>query len=279
MSVDHIVMYQKMTSNKRYGDPPLPDWVYKQTLNYPRHPKHSELIGVYTEAEKQYGEWVEVLQSAYQQKWQDPENAQKSESVKQCQQEVEEARKALWQASEALREFNNHTLEQRISLYETEIKEWKTRLAEAQKAEEEYTKQLLNDVDAAARRLERMVDGYSGQKAEYSESQLSKLRSLKNEVESIEAKILDCQRDIQRIHELVDQSERSSQLQATMDAALSKFNKSCAKFGETWGELQSLAAEHDIRIVNQNNLEIPLEATYRQINNPYEGGSTISLSF
>lgn len=54
MSVDHAIVYQKMTSNKRYGDPPLADWVYKQTRRYSHHPKHSELIRADRKVKKQH---------------------------------------------------------------------------------------------------------------------------------------------------------------------------------------------------------------------------------
>lgn len=277
MSVDHLVMYQKMTSSKRYNDPPLPGWVRKQTLSYPHHPKHSELIEAYSKAKKQYDESVEVLQSAYQRRWQDPENPQRSESVKQCQQQVEETKKALEQAQEALREFNDHTPQQRIDLYEAQIKGWETQLVEARRAEQEYTKQLLDDPNAAARRLDRMVNGYSGEKAEYSPEQLGQLGSLKNNVESIEAKILNFQRDIQRIQELVAQEERKSQVQAIMDAAVPKFNEACAALAVALAELQSVAAQHDVRVISEYNLQLPTGAKFKQSNSPIEGDSTINI--
>lgn len=279
MSVDHLVMYQKMTSSKRYGNPPLPDWVRKQNLSYPHHRQHSELIEAYSKAKKQYDESVEVLQSAYQRRWQDPENPQRSESVKQCQQQVEETKKVLEQAQEALQEFNDHSPEQRIGFYEAEIKEWETQLVEARRAEQEYTEAMLNDPTAARKRLERQVNGYSGAEAEYSSEQLSKLRSLKAEVRSIEVEILNCLRDIQRIHELVAQEERSSQIQAIMDAAVPKFNEACAGLAVALAELQSLAAQHDIRVISEYNLQLPTKAKFKQSNSPIEGDSTINIIF
>lgn len=276
MSIDHIVGYEKM-SGKRY-DSPLPNWMYEQKLAYPPHPKHSELIGVYTEAKKQYDESVEILQSSFQRKWQDPENPQKSESANQCQQQQQEFRKALELAEETLRKFNNHTPMERVALYNAEIKEWETQLAEVQRAEREYIKELLDDPNAAAKRLERMVNGYSGEKAEYSPEQLSKLRSLKNDVETVEGQILSLQRDVERIRQLAAEQERKAKIQATMDAALPKFNEACARFVEAWEELQTLADEHGIHIVSPQNLQIPKQAIFRQTNKPHEGASTIHIS-
>lgn len=277
MSIDHIVGYEKM-SGKKYNSP-LPSWVYEQKLAYPHHPRHSELIKEYERTKKQHDESVELVQSAYQRKWRDSENARLLQSVEQCQHHLEEAQKVLASAEEALREFNSHTPQQRICLYEVEIKEWEVQLVEARRAEQEYTKQLLDDPDAAAKRLERMVNGYSGEKVEYSAEQLSKLRSLKNDVESIEAKILSLQRDIQRIYELVSQQECQARIQAMMDVALPKFSGACARLAEAWGELQSLAAEHDIRIVSQHNLQLPTGAKFKQSNSPYEGVSSIHIIF
>lgn len=278
MSVDHLAVYQKMTSNKRYSAP-LPDWVRKQRLDYPHYDKHSELIEAYSKAKKQYDESVEVLQSAYQRRWQNPENPQRSESVRQCQQQLESALSALESAEQALRQFNDHTPQQRIELYESEIGELQGELAKAKHLEQNYIQQMLNNPDAAKKRLERMLEGYSGEKAEYSDEQISDLRSHTRKVESIELKILNSQRDIQRIHQLVIQEEHKAQIQATMDAALPKFNKACARLAEAWGELQSLAAEHDIRIVSQHNLQLPTEAKFKQSNSPYEGVSSIHIIF
>lgn len=277
MSIDHIVGYEKL-SGKKYK-PLVPDWVYQQSLNYPHHPRHSELIEEYRIAKQQYDESVEVLQSAYQRKWQDPENPQRVESVQQCGQKVESALSALESAQQILQEFNNHTPEQRIEFYEVEIREWQIQLLEAQETEQQYTKHLLDDPDAAAKRLERVLSGYTGQKAEYSPEQLGQLRSLKNNVESIELKILNCQRDIERIHQLAAEQEHKAQVQAIIDVALPKFNKTCVKFSEAWGELQSLADEYGIRVVSPHSLELPKGAKFKQSNAPHEGRSSIQVIF
>lgn len=273
MSVDHIVMYQKMTSNKRYGVQ-LPDWVYQEKFNLPAHPKRSELIGQYKEAKQQHDEWVEVLQS----KWRD-EQPQSPQSVMQCQQQIEQTRKALEQAEEALRQFNDHTPQERIRLYEVEIKGWETQLVEAQKLEQQYIKDLLDDPDAAKKRLERMVNGHCGTQVEYSSEQLEQLRLLKNDVELIELKILNSQRDIQRIHELVAQQEHKAQIQAIMDAAVPKFNEACAALAVALAELQSVAVEHDVRVISRYNLQLPTGAKFKQSNSPIEGDSTINIIF
>ena len=277
MSIDHIVAYQKMTSSKRYGDPPLPDWVYKERLSYPIHPHHSELIEEYKKTKKQREESAEVLRSAFERQWKDPENSRLVEFVKQCQQHLQQAEQALSSAEQTLREFNNHTPQERIDLYEAEIREWETQLAEAQKAEHEYTEAMLNDPDAARKRLERMVNGYSGEKAEYSTEQLSKLRSLRNNVESIELKILNAQRNIERIYELVAQEECKARVQSAMDLAIPKFSEACARLAVAWEELQSLATEHSIRVVSPHNLQIPVGANFKQSNAPHEAPSSIYI--
>lgn len=276
MSVDHIVGYEKL-SGKKYK-PLVQDWVYEQSFPYPHHERHSTLIGQYKEAKQQHDQSLEILQSAFQRKWGDSQNARLLQSIEQCQERLEETQKALEQAEEALRQFNDHAPRQRIELYESEIREWEIQLAQAQEAQEEYTKQLLNDPDAARKRLELMVNGYSGEKAEYSPEQLGQLRSLKNEVESIELKILNCQRDIERIHQLAAEQEHKAQVQAIMDASVARFAEACVKFSEAWKELQSLADEYSIRVVSPHNLQIPTGAKFKQSNSPHEGTSSIYVT-
>ena len=152
-------------------------------------------------------------------------------------------------------------------------------LAQAQKAQQEHTEAMLNDPDAARKRLERMVNGYSGEKAEYSPEQLSKLRSLKNDVESIELKILTLQRDVERIRQLAAEQESRLQIQAIMDAAIPRFSEACVKFAEAWEELQSLATKHSIHVISPHNLQIPTGAQFKQTNSPHEGRSSIYITF
>lgn len=90
--------------------------------------------------------------------------------------------------------------------------------------------------------------------------------------------LLSLQRDIERIHELVAQEERKAKIQATMDAAIPKFNQVCVKFAEAWKELQNLANEHDIRVVSPHNLQIPTGAKFKQTNSLYEGPSSIYIT-
>lgn len=261
------------TANNGTSGSRLPKW----TINFPHHPRRTELIQQYETARLKYHESIEVLQFSITRQSQ-LTDSQKAVEIDGCQQRVEVAREELQQAEQQLRNFNDRTPEQRIGLIQLELGDLQVQLLDAHAAEQEYTNQLINDPNLNKRKLERLVFGHTGVEAEYSAEQLNELRLLRGRVQSIQGKIINAQRDVERIRELVAQEQRKAQIQTAMDVALPKFNDACTRFNDAWAELQSVAAEHGIRVVCRA-LQIPSEATFKQSNNPYEGNSTINILF
>lgn len=146
---DQIVSYSQFISQRRDLPESPPQWVHEQRLSYPHHPKHSELISAYSQAKEHYDTAVRALQFGINRCLSEPGNPQVDESIKRSQQQVEAAEKALKQAEQTLQEFNNHTPEQRIALYEAEIASLEVELMEAHAVEHEFTENLLNDPNAA----------------------------------------------------------------------------------------------------------------------------------
>ena len=102
---DHSVMYQRMTSaNTRHNDS-LPDWVYKQALNYPPHPKHWELVQQYQQAYTAYCKSTEIVRYALTSQLKDPTDNQKLAEVDRCQKLAEQSKQELARADQELRDF------------------------------------------------------------------------------------------------------------------------------------------------------------------------------
>ncbi len=281
MTIEQLASLGKIEAMKkraRYDDP-LPAWVYQQRYRYPQHDQHSQLIDAYKKAAEKHAWQVEVLQSAFKRRCQKgyQETVQTAKSLEDCKQQEQEAKEGLNQAVVALQTFNNHTPEERIAVYEAEIAQFEIELMEAHASEHAFTEKMLNDPNAARARLDRMLQGRTGDKAEYSQQDLSELRCLKNVVESLKSKIWKHQRDIQNIRELVSEEERKAAVKAIMDEVLPRFDDACAKFEQALSDLIDAASEHDVR-VNAQNLKIPKQAIFRE-GTYYHGQSTISIEF
>lgn len=273
MVVESLASYGK--ANNTMTGSRLPDWIHEETINFPPHQRRTKLVEEYKVARLKHCESIEILQFATTTS--QLTDSQKVVEIEACQRRVELAKQELQQAEEQLWDFNHHTPQQRAELIELQVAELEAELLKVRVLEQEYVSRLVNDPDANKRRLERLVFGHTGLQAEYSAEQLSQLRSFRDRVQSIEGRIVNFQRDIERIRELVAQEQRKAQIQMAMDVVLPKFNDACTRFNDAWAELQSAAAEHSIAI--SHNLQIPSEATFKQSNNPYEGNSTINLLF
>lgn len=267
---DQLVSYQKFTGNpiRNYV---TPRWVFDQTLPYPAHPRHSELIRHYDEAYEVHFRALEVLQLAVMAQSKDSANQQKLSEVSRCQVQVSASREKLAEAEKELRDFNSHTPEQRISLIEEEITRLEEQLLEAHAAESDYTQTLLDDPEANRQKLERLVHGYRGTEAEYSSEQLAKLRVLRGKVRSIEGDILNHQRDIALIRALVIEQENKATLQAAMDEVLPRFAESCIQLSLAWAEVKNIAAKHNVRVYE--DIRIPKQATFRHSDGAYSPAS------
>lgn len=253
----------------------LPAWVHQQRYSYPHHPRHTALINAFRDAQERHGELIKALQFGYAN--QQPNNPQWVKSIEETQQQREAAKKVLDQAQTELEIYVNHSPEVRISLYQDEIKKLTFLLEEARQQQISYTQTLLNDPTASERRLARQVDGDTSG-GEYSPQQLAELRSLKDAVRTIEAKIKSCEDDIETIHNLVAEAEQRAKVQAAMSEAIPAFNSACVEFLRAWKELRNIASEHKILFYDQMP-EIPSGATFNQQVNPHDKQSSINLTF
>lgn len=264
MTIEHIAMYER--PNRFKTQPIMPSWLYEQKLSYPHHPKHSELIANYQEAERKYSSAISVLQSAFARKREVAnETPQLLESIKRCGERVEQSEKELAVAKKALLDFNNHESETRINLYKSEISVLEEELKQATAAESLYISELLEDPDVQRKRLERQIRGEGS--SEYSSEQMSRLRQLRGKIESIQGKIFSLKHDIQRVRQLVAEAELSANRQAVMNEIVSQFSEACKVFQDSWNRLVTVAIEYDVDI-NSCNLKVPQEATFVESKNP-----------
>lgn len=267
MIIDQLGAYTlQREQNRPGGCSRLPDWAYEQKFPYPHHPQFRQLAEQYKKAKGRHDESVETLQFAYTRRWENPGTPQNPGSINECKRQIEQSEKELHKAEQALKEFVSHEPNQRIALYESEIANLEAQLLNAHAKENEYTTRLLDDPDAAKKRLERLVNGFSGSRAEYSDEQLAELRSLKNNIQSLEGQILNCQRDIQFIIKLASEEERKAEIQTAVNLVITEFDQCCDALTQAMKKLEVIALEHKIRLI-KGDLRAPASATFNQGSN------------
>lgn len=268
-SINQMATYSRQLTRNTPSRSCLPDWVHKG-FPFPPHPQQSALIAAHQEAEAQHADAVETVRFAVNRRIENPSMQDSEESIKECRKREEEAKKVLSKAERELREFINHTPQQRIKLIEVEIQLLNQQLKDARIAEQKYIEELLNDPRAAKARLDRLIDSSSD--SEFSSEQLQTLRSLRGNIQDLEGRILNHQRDVCLINRLVDEQKHKMLIEEAINPVLMEFNQTCARLAESWAELGAIAGQHGIRL-DTTDLRAPSRATFQP------GGNVVHIVF
>lgn len=274
MSIDQLHGYGHFQRMRQQNTRVYPRWSYEPRYHYPEHPRYRELLDNYEKACDNYESAFKTVKFVVEQRVKPDykKTEEKDREFEKYKLREKEAVEAIGEASKALRAFQDQTPDERISLLQSEIDELQIQLEDAQKAEQNFTQKMIDDPNATRARLERILQGYSTQQAEYDPQQLAELRSLKSEVESLKSKIYNRQRDIYDINRLVEQEDKKAQLKAQIESVLPPFIEACNNFNKALEDLINAAIENKIQIYT-GNVKIPKTAIFKEPTYSYENGN------